>query len=308
MIKIDVIELMKKEMLRRFYSLRTIKTYVLCVKRFLIYCDKEPRRITKKDIKEHLDKLMEKKVSGSTINVHLNALKFVLEELLCKSFAVKIKYSKTSKQMPIFLTKEETARLIYSIKNERHRLMIELMYGAGLRVSELVNLKVRDLQFDRNYGWVRHGKGNKDRLFIIALSLKDELLGYISNEDLQQDSWLFKSYNGHMSIRSVQEIVKRAAKDAGIHKSVHPHTLRHSYATHLIENGYDVASVQSLLGHNNAETTMVYVHMASPNLINVRSPLDSLPRLEKSNEKSDYEFEKTPETSPRKQGDAHIIS
>lgn len=176
--------------------------------------------------------------------------------------------------------------------------MIKLLYSAGLRVSELINLRVRDLEFDRNYGWVRHGKGNKDRRFIIALSLKEELLGYIEQECLGQDSWLFMSYNGHMSARSVQEIIKRAAKIAGIHKRVHPHTLRHSYATHLIENGYDVVSVQSLLGHNSAETTMVYVHMASPNLINVRSPLDSLPRVsssqpEKSNGKSEDEPEKT---------------
>lgn len=298
----NIIELTKKEMLRRCYSPKTIKSYIFCLKNFLRYCHKEPRTINKKDIKDYLCKLTDKGASGSTINVYLNALKFVLEEILNKNFAVKIKYSKTPKQLPVFLTKEETAQLINSIQNNKHRLMIKLLYSAGLRVSELVNLRVRDLQFDRNYGWVRHGKGNKDRIFIIALSLKDELKDYIAKEGLESDSWLFRSYNGNMSIRSVQEIIKRAARDAKIQKNVHPHTLRHSFATHLIETGYDVASVQSLLGHNSAETTMVYVHMASPNLINVRSPLDSLPSLPRLENSSDRkpanEPEKTAEPAP----------
>jgi len=158
-----------------------------------------------------------------------------------------------------------------------------------LRVSELVNLKVRDLDLNLNHGWVRHGKGNKDRLFIIANSLKERLLSHIKEKNLDYNSWLFNTYNGHISVRSIQEIVKKAAKKAKIYKKVHPHTLRHSYATHLIENGYDIASVQSLLGHNSAETTMVYVHLASPKLINVKSPLDDL-QLYENNVKSNCEI------------------
>ena len=164
----DIIELMKKELLRRNYSLRTIKTYIFCLKKFLTYCKKEPRKITKKDIKDYLDILVGKNISGSSINIHLNALRFLMKEILCKSFIVNIKYSKVPKKLPVVLSKEEISKLINSIENKRHRLMIKLMYSAGLRVSELVNLKIKDLEFDSNYGWVRHGKGNKDRLFIIA--------------------------------------------------------------------------------------------------------------------------------------------
>ena len=131
-----------------------------------------------------------------------------------------------------------------------------------------------DFEFTKNYGWVRRGKGNKDRLFILTQSLRDELYALVCSA---QCDWIFMGQNkSHISSMTIYRIIKMAARRAGIKKNVHPHTLRHSFATHLIENGYDVASVQSLLGHSSAETTMRYVHMASPKMINVQSPLDSL--------------------------------
>src|SRR3989344_7259572 len=279
----DLIELMKKEMLRRKYSLRTIKTYRDCLNKFLLFCKKEPRKINKKDIKDYLNNLQERNKTGSTINIHLNALKFAMEEILNKNFMVRIKYSKTPKTLPTVLTKEETVKLIDSIENERHRLMIKLMYSAGLRVSELVNLKIIDLDLEKNYGWVRHGKGNKDRLFIIAGTLKEEILNCIKDNKLESDNYLFESYNSHISARTIQVIIKKASKKAKIIKNVHAHTLRHSYATHLIENGYDIISLQSLLGHNSAQTTMCYIHIAKMSMINVKSPLDAL-NLNKKND------------------------
>ena len=178
--------------------------------------------------------------------------------------------------MPTVLDKEEIVNLINSIENKKHQLMIKLIYSAGLRVSELLNLKVHDLNLINNFGYVRSGKGNKDRLFIIADSLKQELFDYIIDNRLNQDSYIFKSYRGMMSPRSVQEILKKAAKKAKIEKRVHPHTLRHSFATHLIENSYSVSEVQSLLGHKSPETTQIYLHVATPNFLSVRSPLDDL--------------------------------
>ena len=295
--KMDVIELMKKEMLRRNYSLKTIKAYNYCLNKFLIFCNKDFKRISKQDIKDYLDKLTEKNKSGSTINVHLNALKFLMEEILNKKLTIKIKYSKTPKILPLFLTKQEVINLINSISNYKHKLMIKLLYSSGLRVNELVNLKVKDLEFDKNYGWVRQGKGNKDRLFVIADSIKEDLLKHVKNNKLNYDSFLFNGYNDHISVRTIQEIVKKATKKAKINKKVHPHTLRHSYATHLIENGYDLNSVQSLLGHNSPKTTMIYIHMASPKLINVKSPLDNL-QLENNDEKLNYEFKNNNDRGP----------
>ena len=286
----DIINLMEKELLRRNYSLRTIETYNYCLNNFLRYCKKDFKKINKQDIKNYLDKLINKNVSGSTINVNLNALKFLFEEILNKKLTIKIKYSKTPKNLPIFLTKDEIIKLINSIQNNKHKLMVKLLYSAGLRVSELVNLKVKDFDFENNYGWVRKGKGNKDRMFILASSLKDELLNYIKENNLEQDSFIFASYNGSMSSRSVQEIIKKATRKAKLNKNVHPHTLRHSYATHLIENGYDLTSVQGLLGHNSLETTMVYLHMAPKKFINVKSPLDDL-QLEEKDKNLSYDSE-----------------
>ena len=289
---LDIIELVQKEMFRRKYSERTICSYLFCLRQFFKYCHKEPRKITKKDIKDYLDNLQERNKTGSTINIHLNALKFAMEEILNKNFMVRIKYSKTPKTLPSVLSKDEVFKPIKSIHNEKHRLMTRLMYGAGLRVSELTNLKVKDLDFENNCGWVRHGKGNKDRVFILPDSLKEEIIKHIKEKNITFDSWLFGSYNGHISSRTLQVIIKKAAKEAKIKKNVHPHTLRHSYATHLIENGYDVASVQSLLGHNSAETTMIYLHIAKPKMINVKSPLDSL-QLSNKDKKYGYEVEES---------------
>ena len=270
----DLLELMKKELLRRNYSHKTILTYVYCVKRFLYACKKEPRKITKKDIQLYLENLCNDKKAASTLNVHLQSIKFALEQILNKRFFVKLPYSKVPERLPEVLTKEELLSLFSTIKNKKHLLMIQLSYSAGLRVSELVNLKVRDLEFQNNQGWVRKGKGNKDRPFILAQSLNPSLQKHICQESLQPASWLFPGRKSHLHVKTIYNIVKQAAKKSQLQKNVHPHTLRHTFATHLIENGYSVTSVQGLLAHASVETTMVYVHMATPNLLNVNSPFD----------------------------------
>ena len=153
--------------------------------------------------------------------------------------------------------------------------MVQLMYGAGLRVSELVNLKKGDLKTDKNYGFVRHGKGNKDRIFIVGESIRGEIertAEYLREDDFSFTSIRDKSY----SLRSLQMIIKNAAKKAGITKRISCHTLRHSFATHLIESGSSVSEVQALLGHKSPETTFVYVHTAGPKMIKTKSPVDEL--------------------------------
>ena len=274
---IDLLYNVERELKRRNYSEKTIKSYVYCIKKFLEWVKKDnPRKITKHDIKEFLYYHAEKNKSSSTLNLYLQALKFALEKILNKRFFAELPFSKKAKSLPVVLSKEEVKKLIDSIENDKHKLMIRLMYSAGLRLNELICLKVKDIEFDNMYGWVRKGKGNKDRLFIIAESIKNELSDYIKTNNLPSESWLVTGRKGHISGRSVQNIVRINSKKAGILKSVHPHTLRHSFATHLIENGYDLTSVQTLMGHNSVETTMVYVHMKKPKMINVKSPLDGL--------------------------------
>jgi integrase/recombinase XerD len=265
---------MKREMLRRNYSHKTIVTYADCVKAFLKWSGKELKRVTKKDVRCYLQELAEKRRAASTVNVHLQSIKFLLENHLGKRMYVRLPYSKVKRRVPTVLSKAEIVEIFSVIKNEKQLLLVELMYSAGLRVSEVVKLHVGDLDLSEGYGWVRAGKGGKDRPFIIARKLQKRLLHFTCGRE--ECAWVFRGQNGHYSVRSVQEIIKRAARKARIKKNVHPHTLRHSFATHLIEEGYGVASVQGVLGHASAGTTMGYVHLARPKLLSVESPYDTL--------------------------------
>lgn len=268
---LDVIYNMKREMLRRKLSPRTIKTYLQYVKKFLLANkDKLPKEFSKKDVRKFLYDLEEKDVSGSTLNVAHNALRFMMIDVLHKACYLKIKYSKVPLRKPEYLTKEEVYKILSVIENSKHKLLVSLMYGAGLRVREVTRLKVTDFSFEENIGWVRGGKGNKDRPFIIPQKIKQELQEICNNKK----SWLFEGRNGALTIKSVQTIVKKAGKKAKIKKHVHPHMFRHSFTTHLLESGIDVTSVQSLLGHVRPETTLGYSHAIKPKLIAIKSPLD----------------------------------
>jgi len=270
----STIQSMKKEMNRRRLSQRTIDSYLFCIYKFLKKINKHPRKITKKEIKNYMDDLSERGKAGSTLNIHLSAIKFLIEETFHRNLFINLKYSRRPKHLPTVLTKEETKRLFDAVHNPKHKLMIELMYSAGLRLSELLNLKVKDIE--DKLGWVRKGKGNKDRPFIIADKLRQRIIDFIDSEKLNHSDLIFTGRNGRVHPRTVQEIIKQAAKKARIRKNVHPHTLRHSFATHLIEDGYDVADVQALLGHNSMQTTMIYVHLAGAKLLSVKSPFDNL--------------------------------
>ena len=274
---LDIIGAVKKEGFRRRLSNRTIKSYVFWIKKFFRFCKKDHKEITKKDVKDFINHLSDRDLSGNTLNVALNSVKFMLDWVLNKRWRLNIRYSKKPKALPVVLTREEIIRLLGVINNPKHKLIVAMMYAAGLRVSELVNLRLRDLELEHSYGWVRHGKGNKDRIFIIAEKLKDPLKEWIEKENLTHDSFIFKGQNNwHLSAQTVLKIVKKAGKEADIKKNIHSHTLRHSFGTHIIENGYSIQSLQGLLGHNSPETSMVHVHTACPKMIKVRSPFDTL--------------------------------
>ena len=270
----NVPELITKVALRRGLSPHTIKTYCHCVERFFRYYPKEPHQVTKKEIEQFIDSLLAKKSPGNTINVYLNAIKFFYEQVLNKKLTLNIKFSKQSQRLPEFLTQEETKSLLEQIENPKHHLIISLLYSTGFRVSEVINLKVKDLQLEQNYGWVRQGKGRKDRPFIIAQNLKGKIQEWI--KFLSPEDYLFTGVHGQYSAASIREILKQAKKKAKLTKNVHPHTLRHSFATHLLENGYTVTDLQPLLGHSKIETTLIYTHLAKPKLLNIQSPYDAL--------------------------------
>lgn len=270
---LDVLYNMKREMLRRKLSPRTVKTYLHYIRKFLLANkDKEPKQFSKKDVREFLYKLEQQDLAGATLNVAHNALRFMMIDVLHKACYLKIRYAKTPKRQPQYLTKDEVRRVLAVIGNPKHKLLVSLMYGAGLRVGEVTRLKTSDFSFEENVGWVRGGKSGKDRPFIIPQSLKDAIKTRCEQETL----WLFLGRKGPLTVKSAQVLVERAGKKANVKKRVHPHIFRHSFTTHLLESGVDVSSVQSLLGHVRPETTLHYSHAVKPRLIDTVSPLDHL--------------------------------
>lgn len=273
---VDINEAVKKECKRRRYSDRTVETYIYCINRFLKFSHKSLDKISKKDVRLFLEKLSEKGRAGNTMNTYHMAIRFLFEEVLDKRIWIDIKYSKVPEKLPVVLSKDEIRRLFEVIENPKHKLMIQLMYGAGLRVSELINLRIEDLELEKGFGWVRKGKGGKDRLFIIPESLKSEIRKFIGLKKMNEYDRLFTSQRGKKyHVRSLQQIIKKARKKTRIMKNISCHTLRHSFATHLIEQGCSISEVQSLLGHKSPETTFTYVHTASPKLLKIKSPLDN---------------------------------
>lgn len=270
----NVREAIAKKAMLQGLSYQTIRTYANTVEKFLRIYKKGPFEVTKNDIEKHCLMLLERGSPGNTLNVHLNALKFFYEEVLNRRLTVNIRYLKVPQRLPEFLTQEEVKLLLNNIANKKHLLMIIVMYSSGMRVSELLNLKVKDLQLFEGYGWVRAGKGGKDRVFIIADKLRNELERWVSN--MNSEGFVFSNKGKRMSAQTVRLILKKATKLSGITKNIHPHTLRHSFSTHLLENGYAVTDLQPLLGHSKLETTLVYTHLARPKLLTTKSPYDSL--------------------------------
>jgi len=266
-----------KECKRRRLSPRTAKTYLYCINRFLNWSKKDIRYISKKEVREFLNYLSDRELAGNTLNTYHMGIRFLFENVLEKRMWIDIKYSKVPEKIQRFLTKEEVRKLLNAISNWKHRLMIEFLYGSGLRVSELLNIKIKDLVLDKNFGFVRNGKGGKDRLIVLPRVVNEKIKNLIELENLNEDGFVFTSNRKRKySVRSLQKIIRDASKKAGLKdwKEVHPHTLRHSFATHLIDFGYGVNEVQTMLGHKSPETSMIYVHSNAGKMINIKSPLD----------------------------------
>ncbi len=259
----------KQELKIRGYSQKTIKAYLHYNEKFLLFCKKPALSITNQDIKDYIEYLMDKKLAKNTVRLAYNALQFYYTKFLGKKLMQNIKLPKRDQKTIICLTREEVNLLIDSIKNSKHKLLVELLYGSGLRVSEVVKLKVKDVLIDEKILIIRAGKGNKDRKVIISKKFLDNFPKYKNPE-----SYLFPGRNTHLTIRSVQEILKKAANKSGTSKNIHHHLLRHSFATHLLNNEVDLRKIQKLLGHKNIKTTEKYLHISDKDIKNVKSPLD----------------------------------
>ena len=263
---------LETELKLRGFSQRTVESYLYWNRKFLEACKKKEEDVNEDDIKNFM---AEKLSHGSPKSLILikAALKFYYDEVLKKNI-VNMKTPKTARSLPTVMTREEVRRLINVVENKKHKLIISLLYSSGMRLSELINLKVGDLELVENMGWVRSGKGSKDRMFLLSEKIVPDLKNHLRS--MKNEDYVFQGWDGRMSARAVQKIVSGAAKKAGIEKNVHVHTLRHSFATHLLESGEDIRKIQELLGHSNLNTTQLYTHLTTDQLKKVKNPLDSL--------------------------------
>ena len=212
----------------------------------------------------------------STITLFLSAIRYAYSNILKKDPTLDIKRPKKERKIPAVLTKEEVLKLINSSQIKKSRLFISLLYSCGMRVSELVDLKIKNLDFNERIGYIKQSKGKKDRIFNIPLTLLEELKEQTEKQKQNNQEFLFTGPKGKLSSRNIQKIVKKAAQKANIEKEVHCHTLRHSFATHLLENNVDIRKIQELLGHADLSTTQIYTHISKEELKKIKSPLDSL--------------------------------
>ncbi|MBT6690015.1 tyrosine-type recombinase/integrase [archaeon] len=255
-------------------SPHTIKNYTKQNQVLLDFTKKESQQITTDDIKYYLAENLTTS-AAATITLFLAAIKYAHITILKNDPTLTIKRPKKENHLPTTLSKKEVKLLLSQIKNEKSNLMISLIYAAGLRVSELTNLKIQDLNLPEKIGHIRQAKGNKDRIFNIPDFLFDQIEHQIKRQTKQNQEYLFSGRIGKISTRNIQKIVSQAAKRADL-KNVHTHTLRHSFATHLLEDGIDIRKIQELLGHANLSTTQIYTHVSNEEIKKIKSPIESL--------------------------------
>jgi len=259
------------------YSPQTIKTYCSLFVEFVNFV-KEPNyeTITEEQIKSFLMYLVNRNVSTSYQNQAINAIKFYFEKVLGKERKYyTIDRPFTEKKLPSVLSLEEVKAIIDAIENTKHKCIIKLIYSAGLRISELINLKIADIDKNRMQISIKGGKEKKDRYTLLSEKILIDLRNYY--QEYKPKEYLFEGqFGGSYSKRSIQEVFKDACRKANIKKHATVHTLRHSFATHLLEAGTDLRYIQSLLGHESSKTTEIYTHVTTKGFEKIKSPLDTL--------------------------------
>lgn len=259
-----------QEMRLRNYSKRTIKSYLYYNNELLRFANyKTPLEINNQDIRDYLDFLFVNGKSRSTVDLSINAIKFYYNAVLGRKFFkgdMSIKRPKKEKKLPIVLSRSEVSSMIEKTDNIKHKLMIIILYTAGLRVNELVNLKINDIDYRRQLIMVAAGKGNKDRVTVLANEVIKILDLYLL--EYKPLKYIFETYSAgkKITVRTVQIAIQRAAAKAVISKRVSAHTLRHSFATHHLENNVNIRYIQAMLGHSRLETTQIYTQVSTNGL------------------------------------------
>jgi len=255
----------------RNYSPKTRKAYLLYIREYIIFT--KNKKLDKHQAIEMflLDKY-NKNQSPQTINLALNSIKFLYAEVLKNPQKIDLKFAKRNKTLPIVLSHSEIEKIINATDNSKYRIMISLGYACGLRVSEVIELKVSDLDINELVVYIKNAKGRKDRISVLPEKLQNDLRNLIAGK--KPNDYIFDSNRGgKLTTTSLQKMFRKSLAKTDIKKPATFHSLRHSFATHLLENGVDVRYVQELLGHSNIRTTQIYTQVTNPKLKNIKSPL-----------------------------------
>jgi site-specific recombinase XerD len=274
---------MLEELQRRNYSPSTARGYILAVKQFAEYFGKSPEQLGAEEVRRfQLYLLNEKKLAPGTVEMRMSALRFLYKKTLkrrdiaCEDLI----FPKTPRRLPVVLSPEEVTRMIESAWNLTHRTILMILYGTGMRRSEVSMLKVSDIDSERMVIHIQQGKGSRDRDVPMTAKLLEALREYWRWK--RPKIYLFPSTEGHRGVeepisdKTVWHACKQAARRAGITKRIGPHTLRHSFATHLMEAGTDLRTIQLLMGHAHLEHTTLYLHLSHRHLHAAINPLDQL--------------------------------
>lgn len=268
-------------LMARNYSSSTVRTYGQSLIRLMRdHPDKDPAELTEREVIRYLSGMMQRGLLSATGNTMVNALKFYYRDVLKRTgWELELPRPKSEKQLPSVLTKEEVTRLFNVVENSKHKLLLMLTYGAGLRISEVINLKWADILEGEYKIHIKGAKGKKDRIVMLPLLISNQLANFRSLALRNKaHNYVFEGAlaGEPYSTRTVQEIMRQAKEKSGIDKRASMHTLRHSFATHLLEAGTDIRYIQNFLGHSDIKTTTIYAHLTKAKIDNISSPLDNL--------------------------------
>jgi len=262
----------ERELKIKNYSPKTIKSYLYGVHEYFSFKGDNFTALDQGNIRNFLLHCEQKHISPQSRNLFLNAIKFYYRNVVKSMQKIDIQSAKKPKSLPAVLSRSEVNRILESSKNAKHKLLLSLAYGAGLRVSEVIASKVQDLDFEELTIHIKKAKGQKDRISVMPERLVDNLKNLVAGK-AKNDLVFASERGGKLTTRTAQKIFENALKDSKIKKDASFHSLRHSFATHLLENGVDVRYVQELLGHQNIRTTQRYTQVTNPKLKDIKSPL-----------------------------------
>ena len=271
---------MEEEIKLKGYSFKTKKSYMSHIRRFSSFINKNLDDIVNDDVRQYSLFLLENRnVSHSYVNQAISSIRFLCNEVLRQNKIIELmSRPKKENKLPNVLSFEDVSKILVSLRNEKHKTILFLIYSAGLRVGEVIKLQSQDIDSKRMLIHVAQGKGKKDRYTLLSEIALEQLRKYYKL--YRPEKWLFPGQDAkeYITERTVQRIFENACTAAKITKKATVHTLRHSFATHLLEGGIDLRYIQELLGHSSSKTTEIYTHVSQKSISNIKSPLDKLTR------------------------------